>query len=87
MRYSIYVFWLINMPSIKYVYNWAIGGGSSKLCKSAYRGWGLKNRSYDTYVLNGCPQTKFMEHFLSIGSAKYTRASPPARKTSSFSPL
>ena len=33
-----------------------------------------------TCVLNGCPQTNVVKYFLSIGSAKYTTASPLARK-------
>ena len=28
------------------------------------------HRSYDTYILNGWPQTNVVEHFLLIGSAK-----------------
>ena len=48
------------------------------------RGGWLKNWSYDTYVLNGWPQTNFVEYFLSTGSAKYTRVSPPGRKMSLF---
>ena len=31
-------------------------------------------------VLNGWPQTNVVEYFLYIGTAKYTKASPPARK-------
>ena len=34
-----------------------------------------------TYLLNGCPQTNAVKHFLCIGSARYTRVSPLARKT------
>ena len=41
---------------------------------------GLKNWAWDTYVLNGWPQRNAVEYFLCIGSAKYTRALPPARK-------
>ena len=33
-----------------------------------------------TYVPNGRLQTNAVEHFLCIGSVKYTTASPPARK-------
>ena len=33
-----------------------------------------------TYVLNRWSQTNVVEYFLCTGSAKYTRASPPARK-------
>ena len=47
----------------------------------AYRGRGLKNRSWDTYVLN------VVEYFLCVGSAKYTRASSLARKMSLFSSI
>ena len=32
------------------------------------------------YVLNGWPQTNIVEYFLCIGWARYTKASPPARK-------
>ena len=45
---------------------------------------GLKNRSYDTYVLNGWPQTNVVEYFLCVGPVKYTKASTPARKMSLF---
>ena len=53
------------------------------------RGWGvgLKNRSLDTYVLNGLPQTNVAEYFLCIVTAKYTKASQPARKMSLFSSI
>ena len=64
--------WEIDHPS-KYVRNWGNGWGSSKRCAGAYWWWGLKNQSKDTYVLNG--------------SAKYTRASSPARKMSLFSSI
>ena len=78
--------WEIGHPLSTY----APGGmeaGSCKMCTAVYRGSGLKNRSKDTYVLNGWPQTNVMEYFLYIGSAKYTRASPPARKMSLFSSI
>ena len=45
------------------------------------------NRSSDTYLLNQWPQTNFVEYFLCIGSAKYTRTSPSARKMSLFSSI
>ena len=38
-------------------------------------------------VLNGWLQVNVVEYFLCIGSAKYTRASPPARKMSLFSAI
>ena len=41
---------------------------------------GLKNRSYDTYVLNGWPQVNVVEYFSCTGTVKYTKASPPPRK-------
>ena len=37
------------------------------------------------YVRNGWPQTNFVEYFLCIGTTKYTKASPPARKMQLFS--
>ena len=42
--------------------------------------------SLDTYVLNGWPQTN-VECFLYIGTAKYTKASPPAWKMLLFSSI
>ena len=39
------------------------------------------------YGLNGWPQANLVEYFLCIGLAKYTRASPPARKMSFFSSI
>ena len=39
------------------------------------------------YVLNGWPQTNVMEYFLCTGTAKYTKASSPARKMSLFSSI
>ena len=39
------------------------------------------------YVLNGWPQTNVVEYFLFIGTAKYTKASPPARKMLLFSSI
>ena len=44
------------------------------------RGGALKNRSLDTYVLNGWPQTNVVEYFLCSGPAKYIKGSLPARK-------
>ena len=40
----------------------------------------LKNRSENAYILNGWPQTNAVEYFWCIGPAKYTRASPSARR-------
>ena len=43
----LFVFWLRNIPSIKYVCNWGNGGGSSKMCTGAYRVKGIeKIRGY-----------------------------------------
>ena len=50
------------------------------------REW-LKYWSYDTYVRKGWPQTNVVEYFLCIGTAKYTKASPPAWKISLFSSI
>ena len=51
---------------------------------NAYKGdgWGVEK-----LVLNGWPQTNFVEFFLCIGTAKYTKASLPARKISLFSSI
>ena len=38
-------------------------------------------------VRSGWPQTNVVEYFLCIGSAKYTRALPPARNMSLFSSI
>ena len=62
-------------------------GRPSKMCTGAYRGRGVDKSAIDTYVLNGLPQNNFVEYFLCIVSAKYTRASPPARKMSLFSSI
>ena len=80
-----FVIWLRNRPSIKYVRNWGNERGSSKMCTGAFRGRGLKNRSKDTYILSGWPETNVVEYFLCTDSAKYNRASPPARKMSLIS--
>ena len=61
-------------------------GGYSKCVHMRTRGRWLKNRSKDTYVLNGWPQTYVVEYFLRISPAEYTRASPPARKCRCFLP-
>ena len=54
----------------------------------AYNGKeGLKNLSWDTCALNRWSQTNVVEYFLSIGMAKYTIASPPAREMSLFSSI
>ena len=53
------------------------------MCPGANRG----RRVEDMYLLNGWPQTIFMEDFLCIASANYNRASPPARKISLFSSI
>ena len=45
----------------------------------------LKNRSLDRYVINGWLQTNVVKYFLCIGTANYTKASPPARRMSLFS--
>ena len=41
----------------------------------------------NTHELNGCPQANFMQYFLCVGSGKYTRVSPPARKMLLFSSI
>ena len=53
---------------------------------------GLKNRSSETYILNGWPQTNVVGCFLcidraSLGTAKYTKTSAPARKMWLFSSI
>ena len=50
IRVLLFVFWLRNRPSIKYVSNWRNGRGSSKMCRGAYRGRGL-SRLMCTYAL------------------------------------
>ena len=52
-------------------------GRPCKMCTGAHRGKGLKNWSWDTYLLNGWPQANVVESFLCFGLVKYTRASPP----------
>ena len=47
--------------------------------KYAYKGEGVENFVQDTYVL--------VFVFLCIGPAKYTKASPPAKKMSLFSSI
>ena len=59
----------------------------SKCVHSLTRGRGLKNWSEDTYVLNGWPKANVVKYFLCIGPAKYTKASPLARKISLFSSI
>ena len=48
---------------------------------------GYKHTHTHTYVLNRWPQTTVVEYLLCIGPAKYTKASPPARKMSLFSSI
>ena len=60
---------------------------NSKCAHMLTRGGGWKFFSYDTYVLNGWPQTNFVEYFLFIRPAKYTKASPSARKILLFSSI
>ena len=55
----------------RYIYFWGRGG--------------LNNWSYDAYVLNGWPQADVAEYFFCTDVAKYTKASPPARKMSLLS--
>ena len=50
IRMLLFVFWLRNRPSIKYVCNWRNGGRSSKMCTGAYRGRGV-SRLMCTYPL------------------------------------
>ena len=59
----------------------------SKCLHMLTRGKGVKNWSYDMYVLNGWSQTNIGEYFLCIGPAKYTKALPAARKMSLFSSI
>ena len=56
IKYSnfLFVFWLRNRPSIKYVRNKGIGGGSSKMCTGAYRGRGV-SRLMCKYALTLSP--------------------------------
>ena len=46
-----------------------------------------KGGEVEKSVLNGWPQTYFVEYFLCIGAAKYIKASPSARKMSFFSSI
>ena len=80
IRIFLFVFWLRNRLTNKYVRNQGNGRGLSKMCTGAYRERGLKNRSQNTYVLNGWLQANVVEYCLCIGLAKYTKASPPIRK-------
>ena len=43
-------------------------------------GWGVEKLVLRYVVLNGWPQTNVVKYFLYIGTAKYTKVSPPARK-------
>ena len=159
IRMFLFVFWLRNRPSIKYVRNQGNGEGSSKMFTDAYRGRGVSRfmctyaltlslfmflsyrvlwqqitvsiRLFFTWVLciyiildKGChilyvfglnstvcihivgvrtkdrvveklvlryvstkwmAPNKYCRIFLSIGTPKYTKVSPPARKMSLFS--
>ena len=46
----LFVFWLRNRPSIKYVRNWRNGGGSSKMCTGANRGEGYHASFLPTHL-------------------------------------
>ena len=88
IRMFLLVLWLRNLFFGRHTC--ATGGiekGSSKMCTGVQMGRGSENRSYDTYILNGWPQTNVVEYFLCIYSAKYTRTSLPARKMSLFSSI
>ena len=78
-----------DIRTLLFVFDWEIGHSLSTYATVQVRiGIGkLKNRSQDTYVLNGSLETNVVEYFLCIGSVKYTRASPPARKMSLFSSI
>ena len=56
-------FWLRNRPSIKYV-RYGNGGGNPKCVQVRTERGELKNRSLDTFLLNGWPQAKFVEYLL-----------------------
>ena len=49
-----------------------------------YNGEGVEKLILRYIVLNRWPQTNFVEYFLCVSPAKYTKASPPARKMSLF---
>ena len=81
----LFVHWLRNRPSIKYLRNWGNGGRIIQIAYTCVQGEGslkIDHKILNTYVLNGWPQKHFVEYFLCIGWANYTRASPPARKMS-----
>ena len=71
--------WEIDHPLSKYATG--VMGGKVGVIKNVYRCVQV------AYLLNGLPQNNYVEYFLSIASAKYTRASPPARKMSLFSSI
>ena len=78
--------WEIGHPLSTYATG-AMEGCHPKCVQMCNWGEGLKNRSQDTCVLNGWPQTNVAKYFLCIGSAKYTRASQPTRKVPLFSSI
>ena len=80
IRMFLFIFWLRNRLSIKYVRNWGNGGVHPKRFQVRTGGRGVQN-SVKRYV-----STKWMAPnkrcgiFLCISSVKYTRASPPVGK-------
>ena len=90
IRMLFFFFSFRKRPTIKYVRNWGNGGGWGVMCK-VYRC--VQGKAVEKSVLRYvrtkwiAPNKFIVEYFLCIGSAKYTRASPPARKMPLFSPI
>ena len=57
----------------------------SKCVHMLTRGRGIEKSVLRYVVLNGWPQSNVVEYFFCIAPAKYTKASPPARKMSLLS--
>ena len=84
---SSYFFWLKIRRSIKYVHNWRNGEGVIQnvyRCVQGEGGWKIGHK-IRTYKTDWSKQMLWI--FLCIGSAKYARTSPQARKMLLFSSI
>ena len=83
----LFVFWLRNRPSIKYVSNWENGGESSKMCTGGYSGRGVEKLIIRYVRTKWIAPNKFCEIFFVYWFGQVHYSITASKKFSLFSSI
>ena len=83
----LFVFWLRNRPSIKYVSNWENGGESSKMCTGGYSGRGVEKLVIRYVRTKWIAPNKFCEIFFVCWFGQVHYSITASKKFSLFSSI